>query len=72
VVPSERAELIRLKLARSPLLRQRMSDDNWHILKLEHLRRLSSLEEATLESLEPLLGLDPDIERQGEQLAFFA
>jgi hypothetical protein len=71
VVPPERTELVRLKIARSPLLRERMQQDNWHILKTDHVRRLWSREEATLQSLEPMLGLDPEIERQGEQLAFF-
>ncbi len=69
VVPPERTELLRLKLARSPLLRERMEDDNWHILKSDHVRRLWAREEASLEDLEPMLGLDPEIERQAEQLA---
>ena len=33
--------------------------------------RLLSREDAGLGDLEPLLGLDPEIERQGEQLALF-
>jgi hypothetical protein len=72
VIPPERAQLVRLKLARSPLLRARMEEDNWHILKADHLRRLHAREEADLESLGPMLGLDPEIEKQGEQLALFA
>jgi len=72
VVPPERTELVRLKLARSPLLRRRMEEDNWHILKSDHLRSLYAREVADLEDLGPLLGLDPEIEKQGEQLALFA
>jgi len=71
VVPPERTELVRLKLARSALLRRRMEEDNWHILKSDHLRSLYAREEADLEELGPLLGLDPEIEKQGEQLALF-
>ncbi|MDQ3447829.1 MAG: hypothetical protein M3432_01455 [Chloroflexota bacterium] len=71
VVPSERTELVRLKLARSPLLRSRIEDDNWHILKSDHLRSLYARDVADLEDLAPLLGLDPEIEKQGEQLALF-
>ena len=71
VIPPERTELVRLKLARSPLLRARMEEDNWHILKADHLRRLHARDEADLESLGPMLGLDPEIEKQGEQLALF-
>jgi hypothetical protein len=71
VVPDERIELIRLKLARSPLLRAKMHDDNWHILKWGHVRRLHAQPEASFEQLAPLLGLDPEAERNAEQLAFF-
>ena len=71
VIPGERTELVRLKLARSPLLRARIRDDNWHILKAENVRRLFAHEIADLNSLGPLLGLDPEIEEQGEQLALF-
>jgi hypothetical protein len=48
-----------------------MEEDNWHILKSDHLRSLYAREEADLEELGPLLGLDPEIEKQGEQLALF-
>jgi hypothetical protein len=71
VIPSERVELVRLKLARSPLLRRAMDEQNWHILKTDHLRRLHAREDADLESLGPVLGLDPEIEREAEQLPLF-
>ncbi|HUG47398.1 MAG TPA: hypothetical protein VMP67_03195 [Candidatus Limnocylindria bacterium] len=71
VVPPERAELLRLKLARSPLLREALDNDNWHILKSDQLRRLFAAEEASLDALGPLLGLDPEVERQAEQLNLF-
>jgi hypothetical protein len=71
VVPDERIELCRLKLARSPLLRATLRDDNWHILKWDHVRRLHAAEEASLESLAPLLGLDPEADHEAEQLALF-
>ncbi|HET7678266.1 MAG TPA: hypothetical protein VFK38_10500 [Candidatus Limnocylindrales bacterium] len=71
VIPPERAELVRFKLARSPLLRRVMEDDNWHILKSDHLRTLLELEDVGLDGWAPFLGLDPEIERSGEQLALF-
>lgn len=71
VVPDERIELVRLKLSRSPLLRAAIAEDNWHILKWDHVRRLHAQEEASLEQLAPLIGLDPEAEHQGEQLALF-
>ena len=71
VIPPERVELLRLKLARSPLLRKAMDDQNWHILKADHLRRLHAREDASLDQLAPVLGLDPEIEREAEQLPLF-
>ena len=71
VIPPERVELLRLKLARSPLLRKALEEQNWHILKADHLRRLHAREEADLAQLAPVLGLDPEIEREAEQLPLF-
>jgi hypothetical protein len=71
VVVPERVELVRFKLARSPLLRAALEAGNWHILKADHLRTLAAMEEADLARFEPYLGLDPEIERQGEQMPLF-
>ena len=71
VVVPERTELVRAKLDRSPVLRAALETGNWHILKSNHLRRLVEREGADLERLQPLLGLDPEIETAGEQLPLF-
>jgi hypothetical protein len=71
VFPAERTELVRLKLERSPWLRAEVSEQNWHFLKWQHLETLVELEQAGLERMEPLLGLDPLIERGGQQLTMF-
>jgi hypothetical protein len=71
VIPPERIELLRLKLEGSPLLRRALDEQNWHILKSDHLRRLHGREDAHLDQLAPFLGLDPEIEREAEQLALF-
>jgi hypothetical protein len=71
VLPAERAELLRLKLQRSPWLRDEMARQNWHVLKWQHLATLADRPGAQLEWLEPILGLDPLIERGGEQLTMF-
>ncbi|HEX7172022.1 MAG TPA: hypothetical protein VF365_05370, partial [Candidatus Limnocylindria bacterium] len=71
VIPAERAELLRLKLARSPWLRAEVERQNWHVLKWQHLDTLAQRAGARLEWLEPVLGLDPLIERGGEQLTMF-
>jgi hypothetical protein len=71
VLPAERAELLRLKLTRSPWLQAEVERQNWHVLKWQHLATLAARAGAKLEWLEPVLGLDPLIERGGEQLTMF-
>lgn len=71
VFPAERTELLRLKLERSPWLRDEVARQNWHFLKWQHLDTLSGRDGASLDWLEPVLGLDPLIERGGEQLTMF-
>ncbi len=71
VLPAERGELLRLKLERSPWLRSEMDRQNWHVLKWQHLDALAARPGAGLDRLEPVLGLDPLIERGGEQLTIF-
>jgi hypothetical protein len=71
VVAPERTELLRQKLARSPLLRRAMEQGNWHILKWDHLAALAARDTVTLTDLEPVLGLDPDTDRGGEQMPLF-
>jgi hypothetical protein len=71
VVPAERTELLRLKLARSPWLRSEVERQNWHVLKWPHLEALVTREGARIEWLEPMIGLDPLVERGGKQLTMF-
>ncbi|HEY0443045.1 MAG TPA: hypothetical protein VGC90_02380 [Candidatus Limnocylindrales bacterium] len=72
VVPPERTELVRHKIARSPLLRSAIAEGNWHILKWNHLRTFLEGDSLDLDALEPYLGLDPAIEGSGAQLPLFA
>jgi hypothetical protein len=71
LIPAERTELVRLKLARSPWLREEVDRQNWYFLKWQHLQTLAAREGASIDWLEPVLGLDPLIERGGEQLTIF-
>jgi hypothetical protein len=71
VLPAERTELVRLKLERSPWLRAEVERQNWHFLKWQHLETLVARDGASLDHLEPVLGLDPLIERGGQQLTMF-
>jgi hypothetical protein len=72
VVLPERTELVRHKLERSPLLREGLESGGWHLVKANHVRDWAAHEEVDLADLEPLLGLDPAIERTGDQLSLFA
>lgn len=71
VIPPERTELVRYKLARSPLLRAAVDEGSWTIIKSVHLRRFLAADVPDLADLEPLIGLDPAIERSSEQLPMF-
>jgi hypothetical protein len=71
VVLPERAELVRHKLERSPLLRAELEASGWHLLKADHLRDWSRRDAVELADLEALLGLDPAVERTGDQLSLF-
>ena len=54
-----------------PWLQAEIERQNWHVLKWQHLDTLSARAGARIEWLEPVLGLDPLIERGGEQLTMF-
>jgi hypothetical protein len=71
VIAPERTELVRHKIERSPLIREAMEQGNWHILKWNHLRAFLARDPLDLADLEPFLGLDPVLERSGEQLPLF-
>jgi hypothetical protein len=71
VIPPERAELVKLKLARSPLLRRSVEERNWHFIKWNHLAEFAAREDAGLGDLEPYLGLDAQADKAGEQLPLF-
>ncbi|MBF8290444.1 MAG: hypothetical protein HW391_1412 [Chloroflexi bacterium] len=70
-VAPERAELVRHKLDASPVLRAAMAEGNWHVILWPHLAAWLSQEPVELAGLEPYLGLDPAVERRGEQLGLF-
>jgi hypothetical protein len=71
VIAPERAELVRYKLERSPLLRAALDVGTWHIIKSDHLRSFLARDPLDLADLEPYLGLDPQIERSGQQMPLF-
>ena len=71
VTVPERVELLRAKLRHAPVLRRAMDEANWHILRLDALRRYAALPEPSLNDLQPYLGLDPAADGPGDQLPLF-
>ncbi len=71
VVAPERADLIRHKLDTSPVLRTALETDNWHLVLWPYLRAWLAGDPIDLGALEPYLGLEPSVERPGEQLGLF-
>jgi hypothetical protein len=71
VTVPERSELIRAKLRHAPVLRRAMDEGNWHILRLDALRRFAALPAPSLEDLQPYLDLDPAVDGPGDQLPLF-
>ncbi|MEO7664639.1 MAG: hypothetical protein ABIV26_05880, partial [Candidatus Limnocylindrales bacterium] len=70
-IAPERAGLLRHKLDTSPLLRAAMADSNWHLILWPQLRAWLEQETVDLAGLEPYLGLEPAIDRRGQQLGLF-
>jgi hypothetical protein len=71
VTVPERSELLRAKLRHSPVLRRAMDEGNWHIVRVDALRRFAALPAPSLEDLRPYLGLDPAADSPGDQLPLF-
>jgi hypothetical protein len=71
VLPPERAELVKFKMARSPLLRRAIEERNWHFFKWNHLAAFAARTDLLLDDLEPYLGLDALADTAGEQLPLF-
>jgi hypothetical protein len=70
-IAPERTDLVRYKLERSPLLRAALDEGGWTIIKWDHLRTFLAADKPDLADLEPLVGLDPVVERGGEQMPLF-
>ena len=63
---------MRHKLDRSPLLRDGLERGAWHLVKANHVREWAAREQVSLADMEPILGLDPAIERTGDQMSLFS
>jgi hypothetical protein len=69
-VADERTALVHEKLHRSPAVADVVRRRGWRFVKWNALRRWLGDTQASLESLEPVLGLEPAVEQSGQQLAF--
>ena len=69
-VADERTTLVQEKLARSPGLSDLVRRRGWRFVKWKPLRAYLADGEAGLEGLEAVLGLEPAVEQNGQQLAF--
>ena len=71
-IAPERADLVRHRLETSPLLRAAIAEGNWHLVLWPYLRAWLERDSLDLAGLEPYLGLEPAVERRGEQLGLFS
>jgi len=69
-VADERTGLLQDRLQRSPALADLVRRRGWRFVKWHPLRRFLADGEASLDGLEPVLGLEPAVEQSGHQLAF--
>jgi hypothetical protein len=69
-IPEERKGLAVLKLTRSPSLADAVRARGWRLVKWGPLRAFAADPDARLDGLEPVLGLEPAVERSAHQLSF--
>jgi hypothetical protein len=72
VIAPERAELVRFKIARSPLLQSALASGTWHIMTSERLRAFLARDPLDLADLEPYLGLESADGPAARQMPLFA
>jgi predicted RNA-binding Zn-ribbon protein involved in translation (DUF1610 family) len=71
VVPERLVELVTVKLARNPLLRQAVAERGWGFIKARHLEALARDPEADRQEFKKILGLQPIIEQAEAQMPLF-
>ncbi|MBU6424678.1 MAG: hypothetical protein KGQ88_11630, partial [Chloroflexi bacterium] len=69
-LPEERKSLVVLKLTRAPALADVVRQRGWRFVKWAPLRAFAADPETGLSDLEPVLGLEPAVERSAHQLSF--
>ena len=69
-IADERRPLAEFKLRRSPALADLVRRRGWRFVKWAPLRGWATRPDVALDLLEPVLGLSPEVEQMGHQLAF--
>jgi len=69
-IADERRPLAEFKLRRSPALADLVRRRGWRFVKWAPLRGWATKPDVALDLLEPVLGLSPEVEQMGHQLAF--
>jgi len=69
-IADERRSLAEFKLRRSPAIADLVRRRGWRFVKWAPLRRWTARPDLALDLLEPVLGLSPEVEQMGQQLAF--
>jgi hypothetical protein len=69
-IADERRSLAELKLRRSPAIADLVRRRGWRFVKWAPLRNWAARPDLALDLLEPVLGLSPEVEQMGQQLAF--
>lgn len=69
-IADERRPLAEFKLRRSPVVAELIRRRGWRFVKWGPLRSWATKPDVALDLLEPVLGLSPDVEQMGQQLAF--
>jgi hypothetical protein len=69
-IADERRSLAEFKLRRAPALADLVRRRGWRFVKWAPLRNWAARPDLALDLLEPVLGLSPEVEQMGQQLAF--
>jgi hypothetical protein len=68
VIPDVSLDLIRARLARSPLLRRSLAERGWHFIDDQDLSHQASQHDITLEDLDALVSINPLVAQGRSQL----
>ncbi len=71
VLPDRVVELLRVKLARNPLLRRELTKRHWALVKARHILSLAGRPDGDRQEFKKIVGLNPIIEQAEAQMPLF-